>query len=143
MEWSSMPLSVKLLSGPRYFPTTQACSASPRCPDDAAFRVGLPYCIGHRCQADSQIRPTLRNQIPFPVATPNPSLHPHVDDNPGGIQELSHNTWHGQAGWKGYGYGEGTGTGPNGQGYSNSFGEGNGHGHGLSASRLRIPLERR
>ncbi|KAJ9116658.1 hypothetical protein QFC20_000591 [Naganishia adeliensis] len=91
---------------------------------------------------DALMMPPSENQIPFPVATPNPSLHPHVDDNPGGIQQSSHSTWHGQAGWKGYGYGEGTGTGPNGQGYSNSFGEGNGHGHGLSASRLRIPLER-
>ncbi|KAJ9120775.1 hypothetical protein QFC22_002708 [Naganishia vaughanmartiniae] len=97
---------------------------------------------------DALMMPPSENQIPFPVATPNPSLHPHVDDEPGGSnlqrQQAGHSTWGGQAGWKGYGYGEGTGTGPNGQGYSNSYGEGSGNGHGLQGTnKLRIPIERR
>lgn len=96
---------------------------------------------------DALMMPPSENQIPFPVATPNPSLHPHVDDEPGGSnlqrQQAGHSTWGGQAGWKGYGYGEGTGTGPNGQGYSNSYGEGHGNGHGLQGTnKLRIPIER-
>ncbi|KAJ9108144.1 hypothetical protein QFC19_002612 [Naganishia cerealis] len=74
---------------------------------------------------DALMMPPSENQIPFPVATPNPSLHPHVDDEPGGSSLQRHHpsqsTWGGQAGWRGYGYGEGTGTGPNGQGYSNSY----------------------
>ncbi|GHJ84282.1 hypothetical protein NliqN6_0684 [Naganishia liquefaciens] len=93
---------------------------------------------------DALMMPPSENQVPFPVATPNPSLHPHVNESPGGMpprHTSSQSTWHGQAGWKGYGYGEGTGTGPNGQGYSNSFGEGNGNGYGMS--KLRIPIERR